>query len=372
MNVDRVQVLAHRIAAHGLHRAGADAAELAVFDLGLQDSMRDTALLGLVARLGGEVTPESLVDDDRLALAWSHRGAPHFHRRAGLAELTASLVPLDEADALARIMWQRKQVREAGLDALEVLFTTARAIRKVVKGPMTKGAVSTAITKILPPAFSRWCRGCDATHVHEQLMRVATPHAGVRLEAGESPATLAPLEDRGPIRTKPDVAAATRVVERYLRINGPAAPGDAAGYVGTTRSALDRMWPEGLAEVDVDGRRTFLPADLLPALENPPEPDLVRLLPPLDPFVQARDKAVLVPDPARQKEVWRMLGNPGVLLACGEIAGIWRTKSAGKRLAFAITAFDPLRPADRDAAEAEATRVATARGFTAPTVTWLP
>ncbi|MFD9963738.1 winged helix DNA-binding domain-containing protein [Amycolatopsis sp. NPDC058986] len=372
MNVDRVQVLAHRIAAHGLHRTEADAAELAVFDLGLQDSMRDTALLGLVARLDGVVTPESLVDDQRLALAWSHRGAPHFHRRAELAEVTASLVPLGEADALARMLWQRKQLRETGLDALDVLFTTARAIRKVVKGPMTKGAVSTAITEILPPAFSRWCRGCNATHIYEQLMRIATPHAGVRLEADQSPATLAPLEGRGPIRTKPDVAAATRVVERYLRINGPATPGDAAGYVGTTRTVLDRMWPDDLAEVRVDGKRAFLPTDLLPALENPPEPDLVRLLPPWDPFIQARDKAVLVPDPARQKEVWKMLGNPGVLLAGGEIAGTWRTKSAGKRLAFTITAFDPLHPAARDAAEAEATRITTARGFASPTVTWLP
>ncbi len=371
MDVDRRQVLAYRIARHGLHRTGKDAAALTVFDLGLQDSQRDTALLALAARLD-DVGPESLMNDDRLVLAWSLRGAPHFHRRADITELTRALIPLDETDALARMLWQKKQLSETGLDATEVLFTAARAIRKAVTGTMTKGTVSTAVTKALPPAFSYWCRGCNTTHIYEQLMRVATLHAGVRLEAGASPATLAPLEARGRIRTKPDAKAATAIVEKYLRLNGPATQGDAAGFAGTAKSVVTRTWPDGLAEVRVDGRKAFLPEDCLPELENPPEPDVVRLLPPLDPFTQARDKAVLVPDKARQKEVWKILGNPGVLLADGDIAGTWRTKGAGKRLEFTITAFDPPSPTTREEAEAEASRLATTRGFETHTVTWIP
>jgi hypothetical protein len=257
-----------------------------------------------------------------------------------------------------------------GLAATEVVFTAAAALRKVVTKPMTKGAVSTAVTKALPPSFSRWCRGCQATHIQEQLMRIATPHAGVRLVAGASPATLAPLEGRGRLRKTPDPAAATAVIERYLRLNGPASPGEAAEFAGTARAVVDRTWPADLASVAVEGKTRFLPADRLEALENPPEPDLVRLLPPLDPFIQARDKALLVPDPARRKEVWKMLGNPGVLLADGDIAGTWRTKGSGAKLTFTLTAFDPLRPAVREEAEAEAARVAQARGFEKHAVTW--
>jgi hypothetical protein len=365
--VDRRQVLAYRIAEHGLHRGTHDVAELAVVRAGLQDSMRDTALLAAVARLDG---PVSLVDDERLVLAWTLRGAPHFHLRADLAEVTRALVPLDDADALARMLWQRKELAATGLAAAEVVFTAAAAIRKVVTKPMTKGAVSTAVTQLLPPAFSRWCRGCNATHIHEQLMRIATPHAGVRLVTGATPATLAPLEGRGRTRTKPDVAAATAVVSSYLRLNGPAAPGEAAEFAGTARAVVDRTWPADLAEVRVEGKVRYLPASRLPALENPPEPDVVRLLPPWDPFIQARDKTLLVPDPARRKEVWKMLGNPGVLLAEGDIAGTWRTKASGAKLTFTVTAFDPLRPAAREAAEAEAARVAAARGFEKHTLTW--
>ncbi|MGW5722236.1 DNA glycosylase AlkZ-like family protein [Amycolatopsis sp. NPDC003865] len=366
--MDRRQVLAYRIAEHGLHRTAKDVADLAVVRAGLQDSMRDTALLALAARLDGDV---SLVDDERLVLAWTLRGAPHYHLRTDLPEVIRALVPLDDADALARMLWQRKELAATGLDASEVVFTAAAAIRAVVKEPMTKGAVSTAVTKKLPAEFARWCRGCNATHIHEQLMRIATPHAGVRLVAGASPATLAPLEGRGRTRRTPDPAAAEKVVLDYLRLNGPASPGEAAEYVGTARAVVDKTWPADLSSVQVEGKTRYLPSDRLNALENPPEPEVVRLLPPLDPFIQARDKALLVPDPARRKEVWKMLGNPGVLVADGDIAGTWRTKGSGAKLTFTVTAFDPLRPAVREEAEAEAARVAAVRGFEKHAVTWV-
>ncbi|MEV0064867.1 winged helix DNA-binding domain-containing protein [Amycolatopsis sp. NPDC050768] len=370
LEVSRKQVMAYRVARHGLHRDFADPMASPLFDLGLQDSMRDTALLALSARSSTPVEPTSLVDDPRVVLVWSHRGAPHFHRREDLRELVTSLIPLDDADALARMLWQKKEIGATGVPASEVLFTAARAIRKVVTQPMSKGAVSAAATRELPPEYSRWCRPCNATHIQEQLMRLATLHGGVRLEADQSPATLAPLEDRGRMRTSPDAAAVSRVVRGYLVANGPATQGDAAGFVGTAKTALSAAWPDDLVEVKVDGRRAFLPADQVAALENPPSPSVVRLLPPLDPFTQARDKAVLVPDKARAKEVWKILGSPGALLVDGELMGVWRTRGSGKRLAVTVTTFDPLRAADRDAAEEEASRAATARGHADFSVAW--
>ncbi|NKQ57471.1 winged helix DNA-binding domain-containing protein [Amycolatopsis sp. K13G38] len=367
--MDREQVLAYRIAAQGLHRTESDAAKLAVFDLGVQSTQRDTALVALAARCTD--IDESFVDDPRFVLAWTHRGAPHFHRTGDLAAVTRALIPLDETDAMARMQWQRKQVEAAGMSATDGLFTAARAIRDVVGEPMTKGAVSTAVTKMIPAGLSYWCRGCHATHILEQVMRLAAIHGGVRLEAGVNPATLAPIEGRGRMRTKPDPAAATAVVSAYLRLHGPARPAEAAGFVGTTTNLAKAMWPDELAEISVDGRKLSLPSADLALLENPPEPDVVRLLPPWDPFLQSRDRAVLVPDKARQKEVWKIIGNPGALLADGEIAGVWRTKGSGrKRLDFTITVFDALPAPARRAAEAEAERVAKVRGFADVRVSW--
>ncbi|RBM11201.1 hypothetical protein DI005_34645 [Prauserella sp. PE36] len=370
LEVDRRQVLAYRIAAHGLHRDARDAAELAVFDLGVQDvTKRDTAVLALVARLPAGA--ETLLDDTRFTLGWTYRGAPHYHRSEEFRALIPALVPLDDADAEARMLWQRKEVVAAGMPAKDVLLTAAKALRDVVDRPMTKGSASTEVTKRIPEGFSRWCRACQATHIHEQLMRLATPLAGLRLEPGTSPATLAPLAKRPRIPAKADVAGATRLVETYLRLHGPATAADAAGFVGTTRKTVaERLWPSDLAEVKVAGRTAYLPAAHVAELENPPEPGVVRLLPPWDPLLQARDRAILVPDKAHQKELWKILGNPGALLADGEIAGFWRTKSAGKRLEFTLTELWALTRAQRAEAEAEAERVAAARAYATPRITW--
>jgi hypothetical protein len=272
---------------------------------------------------------------------------------------------------MARMGWQRKQVEAAGMGAVDALFTTARAIRKAVGKTMTKGTASTAVTELVPESLSYWCRGCQATHIFEQLMRLAAVHGGVRLETGVSPATLTPLEGRPAIRTKPDVKAATTVVANYLRVHGPATKSDAAGFVGTTKTSVENMWPGELAEVRVDGKAAFLPEERIPELENPREPNLVRLLPPLDPFLQARDKTLLVPDQANRKEVWKMIGNPGVVLADGEISATWRSKANGrKRLDFTISPFETFDPAARKLAEAEAERLATSRGFPDVRVIW--
>ncbi|GAA4665819.1 MULTISPECIES: winged helix DNA-binding domain-containing protein [Amycolatopsis] len=370
MIVDREQVLAYRIAAQGLHRTEAEADRLAVFDLGVQSTQRDTAAIALAARLDGELTEESLVDDDRFALAWTHRGAPHFHRADELPTVAASLVPLEEADAMARMGWQRRQVEAAGRSATDGLFEAARAMRRVVDRPMSKGAVSTEVTKLVAPGLSYPCRGCGTTHILEQVMRLAAIHGGVGLEAGVFPAVLAPFEYRP--RTEPDAAAAAGVVANYLRLHGPATAADAAGFVGTTATLVKkRMWPGDLVEVRFEGRKTFIAAADADLLADPPEPAVVRLLPPWDPFLQSRDRATLVPDKARQKEVWKILGNPGALLADGEIAGTWRTKGSGrKRLDFTITPFAPLPAATRKAVEEEAARVAQVRGFADLRLTW--
>lgn len=363
IDVDRAQVMAYRIAAHGLHRDESDLARLAVFDLGVQDiTARDTARLAAVARLAGAAP--SLDDDARCTLLWSHRGAPHYHRADDVHRLITALLPVDDADAEARMLWQRTEIAAADMPATRIIATAATALRAVVEKPMTKGAVSAAVTEVLPSALTRWCRRCDTTHIHEQLMRLAAPLAGLRLAAGTSPATLAPLTPQPPMPTTPDLAEARRIVTHYLRLHGPSTAAAAAEFVGTSRATvLDHLWPDGLAEVRVDGHRRWLPADAVPALENPPEPTPVRLLPPADPLLQGRDRQLLVPAKEHRTEVWKVLGNPGAVLADGEIVGVWRAKVAGNRLDVTVTPLLPLSAAARAQLEPEAATVATARGL---------
>jgi hypothetical protein len=162
-----------------------------------------------------------------------------------------------------------------------------------------------------------------------------------------------------------------QLIETYLRLLGPAGPSEVAKYLGSSTAEIKRVWPAGLAEVRVDGRKAWLPAGSLPALSAAKAVPGVRLVPAMDPLLQARDRDLLVPEKAQQKEIWKLLGNPGALLLDGEIAGVWRAKMAGKkRVDLTVTAFGPLKPQARKAVEQESAVVARARGATDATVTF--
>ena len=63
-----------------------------------------------------------------------------------------------------------------------------------------------------------------------------------------------------------------------------------------------------------------------------------RLLGPFDLFLQARDRTTLVPDAARAKALWPVLGRPGAVLVDGDLI---RQHTAGVRAAIrrAVTAM---------------------------------
>ena len=362
LEVDRRHVLAYRTAASGLLRDVTDPTALGALSLGIQDTNVGSARLALAARL-----PVGSVDalaDPAFTLLWSFRGAPHLHRTADLPALAAALWPLSDADAFARLAAERKPLETAGIGALEAFARTAGTMRDVVSGPMTKGEVSSATTARLPAAYSYGCRSCATTHVYGGLFQSVGLFAGVRLVVDRSPTTLAPLEHRPAI---PSVAAGTSsVVGAYLRLHGPARLTDAAGYLGTSRTALRPAQPPDLVEVAVDGRVGLIPEDRLEALRAATvRGDLVRLLPPSDPYLQARDRELLVPTKAHRKAVWRMLANPGAVLVDGEVAGVWRARMGGRaRLDVTVSPFATLAAGRRRAVEDEAARMGVVRGAT--------
>jgi hypothetical protein len=94
----------------------------------------------------------------------------------------------------------------------------------------------------------------------------------------------------------------------------------------------------------------------------------VRLLPPYDPYLAFGDREALMPDRAYHKELWRVAGNPGVVLVDGEIAAAWKPKKAGKRLRLELTPLRPLAAKELKAIEAEARILAPFRGAAAAEV----
>jgi hypothetical protein len=365
MDVSREQVIAYRVAAQGLHRESASVGKLDVLDIGVQEAMGNPAALAFAARLpdGVPVGPDDVAigPGHRLALAWTLRGAPHVHRRRDLDAVARALWPLSEADAAGRLNETGPSVAKAGIPALEQFALAVRAMRDVVTSPTAKGAASTAVTKRIPSVMRRDCRACKTQHISDSAMRASAPAAGLEIEPGTAPPVLLPRRG-AKLPSAPDPKAIGALATGYLTYLGPADIGEFAGYLDARRADVVPAWPDELAEVSVKGRRAWLPADRLDALGTAPAARLVRLLGPFDPYLQARDRDLIVPDKVVQKTLWPVLGRPGALFVDGEIVGTWRTKAAGAKLTITVDAFAPLRPAVWKQIEAEAERVAEVRG----------
>ena len=360
----RGQVLAYRLTAHELFRPDlprtGDGSPPAVLGLGVQDTPPGSAALALAARRAPDAAA-SIAKDPAITLAWSVRGAPHLHRTADLARVAAAVWPLDDADAESRLATSGRAIRKAGVPGLEAFRLTARAMHAVVTKPMAKGEVSAAVTARVPDALAFACKPCGARHIYGSLFQAAALAGGVRLERGGGSTALAPIAGRAD--APPRAADPGPLITAYLTLMGPSPREAVAAFLSVKPAALAKVWPDGLVEATLAGAQTWLPEAAVEALESAEPRKLVRLLPPGDPYLQARDRELLLPDDDRRRLLWRAINSPGAVLADGEIVGVWQGKAAGaKAVDVVVTAFAGLSKSTRDAVEAEAQTVATVRG----------
>jgi hypothetical protein len=47
----------------------------------------------------------------------------------------------------------------------------------------------------------------------------------------------------------------------------------------------------------------------------------------------------LQPDQSLHKQIWKLVTNPGAILYCGEIIGIWTSRKKGKGMEIKMTFF---------------------------------
>lgn len=353
MKITRNQALRFRAHQHGL-ADGSDGRDAAVLDLGVQDTGGPGAARWAMKLRG--IT----IDDADLVHAWTLRGAPHAYRRSEIAEVAAATRPYDEADAAKRIFDAAAPLKAAGIPILDALATVGDHMRDIVATPTPKGEVSAALSARLPEPYLRWCRSCEATHTYEQPFRLAALQAGLELEPETSPPVLRRIPDwQGQAATVPEHLDLVRGAVALL---GPTTPKLVAAYLDAPVRTVKRRWPEDAVEVDLDGETRYVLARDVEVLRSPPGGDQVRLLGAFDPWLQVRDRDLLVADAARRKDLWRVLGRPGAVLTGAEVAGTWRPRSSGARLRLQVEMWNGSEPGAALAAEAE--RLADHRGQT--------
>jgi hypothetical protein len=375
VEVSRDAVLAFRLRRHQLTGdRPADPAEVAILDFGVQDTGTDGAAWALRNRTAEGTDPT--ITTDRSLLAWTIRGAPHAYRRSDLPDVAVATAPFSDADAASRVFDAAKAFREAGIPVLDALRDVASAMRRIVTAPMAKGELSGRLTGEMAAPFLRQCRPCQAVHLYEQTFRLAALQAGLELVPGTSPPELRPVEGVEPPmlrRLGADAGERFHVLRNHLRFYGPATVADTAKFLDAPIREVKAHWPEDVVEVAVVGggstARFALDADV-DDLTAAGSPAGTLLLGPFDPYLQLRDRALLVPDEAARKDLWRTLGRPGAVLVDGEVRGSWRPRAKGRRFEVAATAWSSLTARQRSAVEAEAARLADHRGLTLTGVTW--
>ena len=321
----RSEALAHRIHAQQLDRAETARAitDADVFDFGVQDTGRDGASWALANRGVPVRDAAELEASPDVALAWTLRAAPHYYRRADLPEVLIATSPLSDQDAAKRVIGADKPLKEAGIPTLTGLTEVATQLRQVVTRPMAKGEVSTRLTKRLDAPYLRYCGACQATHSWEVPFRVGTLYAGLELEPGTSPPVLHriaswPKRRPGPAPDPMAAPQSLQPIRNYLRFLGPATPNDVAAFLDSPVGEIKKHWPEDALAVSVDGRQGWVLGEIG---EIDHDQELLRLLGGFDLFLQGKDRDVIVPDRAKHKALWPILGRPGAVLLGTEIVG---------------------------------------------------
>jgi hypothetical protein len=359
--VDREEVIARRLAAHGLLKrrpAGSEAA--AATACGLPDSPAGSARDALAARLVPS-RPPSL---DGLVAVWGPRGATYVVRPEDVGVFTRGALPPDEASARKAVSAPCvRWLEEGGWSVLDAVDATGEAMRDVVAaGTVQRDDLHEALRHVLPSELLWPCRGCGTRHAHPSIWRMA----GLRGEVVHGVSTTraaAFARFEGPAGGgRSDEEARRELVTRVLRCHGPLTAVELGGWLGTgTPHAKAMLALVETRTADRAGRAALeLAEDPGPAPDVPP--DAMRLLSAADPLLDTRDRETLVPDAALRKALWLAIGRPGAVLAGGELVGTWRPRTTGRRLEVRVDRFAAF---DEAGLEAEVVALGLARGLEA-------
>ena len=182
---------------------------------------------------------------------------------------------------------------------------------------------------------------------------------------GISPTFTSPLRWLGH-KLVPSAQGTAELARRFLHAYGPATPRAFADWLGSTPAQAKRLWQEIEAELDpvtAAGKKAFILQSDRESFRRADTEESLLLLGPHDPYLDIRDRAILLEDTAAQRQVWRTVGNPVVILKGGKIIGIWKTRTQRENLSVSTTLWEPLSTPEQRELERQMEGYASFRGL---------
>lgn len=376
-------VIAFRLGSHNLtERVGEGGLLDAAGRCGIQNSPPGSAVLALHARVRN-VTLERVahaVDEEKSLLqAWCMRGSPFYFPASDAPVFTTGMLPPAEAAMRHLVPGAEQALDLLGMSLIEAVELTGSEVRDVLSGRRLAiaelGTETAARIARRLPKRQRDVWEEEGPYAQGQPLGEAVIHFCVRILSLQRVVCFAPREgNKAPFvlvdewlgHPIPDVdpgLARAELLRRYFRCYGPSTRRDFAAWAGIHTGDTDPWWrlvEHELTRVEFGGTSWVLTEDL-DRLWSAPTPTGVRLLPPRDPYTQMRDRETIV-DRKYHPEVWKKVGEPGTVLARGEVTGTWRPRKTGRKLAISVRSFVPLPERDRESLQGEAEQIAPLRG----------
>jgi Winged helix DNA-binding domain len=313
------QVLAHRLARHGLdERRPLSALEVSKRINGIHAQVMSAGELSIGARSSAESragVQESLWEKRSLVKTWAMRTTLHL--------LPADELPLYMAAVRRRGQaWKRTWSKWLGIDEgqlLELVVAVGKALdgRCLTRRELAEAVVLQLGWISLEQLLSGWGTLLGLPARQGKLCFGPSLGTSVRF--------VRPDQWIGSWREVDELEAEMELLRRYLSVNGPAVRNDFQRWLGATPSlpAWKAVLPE-LVEVSVEGTRGWLPAAALDEVGSARFGDEVRLLPFFDHYLLTHVGREHLVGAEHKPKVFRTAGwvTPTVLIR-GRIAGTW-------------------------------------------------
>lgn len=351
------QVLGHRLWAHHLDRPLPIAGLLeAAGACGVQNSPPgacETALWNRVEGLTPLALQRELVETRSMLQAWSFRGAPCVFPTRDIPVFLHALIP-QPGEPWIYTGGAPLALEHVGMDFDTVLALVQEALslldnETVLSKSALDATIAQAVAPLLPPEKrALWedpsMYGPNQTVGGAAVSFMLRPCAMQGLvvfgaRASGSPTFTSARRWLGDCPT-PTGAGQRELVRRFLHCYGPADQTMLAQWLGCSPGQAHRLWQ--CAEADmmqavVEGRIRYILAEDADSFDGAMLPDDVRLLGPHDPYLDCRDRELLLPEKPLQRRVWKTVANPGAILRAGRVEGVWKAKKAGRKLTVAAT-----------------------------------
>ena len=385
MTVTREQARAFRLRRHHLDRPLPSGGLVeAAAGCGVQNSPPGAWETALWNRVEGVTIPQleqALYGEKTLLQAWSIRGVPLVFPTVDAGVFLAPLCaqPGEEPWIYTRGITGALDALGLDFDDLLPLVETACACLEG-ETVLSKEALDRRLAGVIEPMLPPEVRPAwNAPSMYGQPDRQTVGGAAVSFllrpcsfrgkvvfgaREGIYPTFTSPARWLG--RSLPNHPDGVReLVRRFLRCYGPTQVSDFQSWLGCSPRQAKRLWggiEDELAPVELDGKRRWVLAEDLNLLSQGEEGEQLLLLGSHDPYLDLRDRELILPDKARQRQVWKTVGNPGAVLLGGRVIGFWSVRTRGDKLDAAVTLFEALEPTQRSRLEELAQGYAAFRG----------